>query len=250
MGNPARLRASVTGIVRYGEGVYRVTLRPESKVPRFKPGQFTHLTLDDVDPTSGFWPESRVFSIASNPADPVVEIVYSVKGRYTSRMENELTVGRSVWLKLPYGSFIIEHLASDKPVVLIAGGTGITPFIGFVSELVRHNQEWSPRPVVLHYGVRSADMIIHRELLQTASEVLESFQWDLWTEERSPNFLSGGVKAVHAGSILDPRLIVREDGGPETAYFISGPPAMIKNCRETIGECGIGRARIIVDEWE
>ena len=35
-------------------------------VTPFKPGQFLHLALDAFEP-GGFWPESRVFSIASAP---------------------------------------------------------------------------------------------------------------------------------------------------------------------------------------
>ena len=35
-------------------------------VPRFTPGQFLHLALDPYD-ADGFWPDSRVFSIASSP---------------------------------------------------------------------------------------------------------------------------------------------------------------------------------------
>ena len=38
------------------------------RCPLFKPGQFLHLAIDPYD-GAGFWPESRVFSIASSPRD-------------------------------------------------------------------------------------------------------------------------------------------------------------------------------------
>ena len=77
-------------------------------MPPFRPGQFLHLTVDDYDP-AGFWPESRVFSIASSPRERErIRICYSVKGRYTTKMEQALKVGGEVWIKLPYGDFVID----------------------------------------------------------------------------------------------------------------------------------------------
>ena len=85
-----KVRCTVERVVAHGEQVFTVTLRPERSVPRFRPGQFLHLTLDEYDP-SGFWPESRVFSIASSPIHrDQVQISYAVKGRYTARMAQEL----------------------------------------------------------------------------------------------------------------------------------------------------------------
>ncbi len=52
-----------------------------------------HLALDRYDP-GGFWPDSRVFSIASSPVERQrLTITYAVKGAFTTRMERELTPG-------------------------------------------------------------------------------------------------------------------------------------------------------------
>ena len=103
-------------------------------MPRFRAGQFLHLALDPYDPT-GFWPESRVFSIASPPAQrDSVRITYAVHGQFTARMESDLAEGRQVWIKMPYGDFVIE---SQADVVLFAGGTGVTAFTAFLEDLPR-----------------------------------------------------------------------------------------------------------------
>src|SRR6185436_15694325 len=99
---------------------------------RFRAGQFLHLALDRYDPT-GFWPESRVFSIASAPAERgSVRITYAVKGRFTGRMEAEAVEGREVWIKLPYGDFFVDERAD---VALFAGGTGVTAFTAFLEAI-------------------------------------------------------------------------------------------------------------------
>ncbi len=61
-----KIRCTVSAIAAHGGGVYTVDLAPSGILPPFRPGQFAHLTVDDYDPSS-FWPESRVFSIASSP---------------------------------------------------------------------------------------------------------------------------------------------------------------------------------------
>src|SRR5215210_4075540 len=127
-----KLSCVVEQVVDHGERVYTVALRPERPAPRFRAGQFLHLALDPYDPT-GFWPESRVFSIASPPAErELVRITYAVHGRFTARMERDLVEGKAVWIKMPYGDFFIE---SGPEVVLFAGGTGVTAFTAFLEDL-------------------------------------------------------------------------------------------------------------------
>jgi len=130
MANPIKLKATVDSIKAYGEGVYEVSMIPEGFVPRYKAGQFLHLAIDDYDPAGGFWPESRVFSIASSWGSSDIRIVYSVKGAYTKRIEETLRAGSVVWLKLPYGSFVIDGaLQPGQSAVLVAGGTGVSPSV-------------------------------------------------------------------------------------------------------------------------
>ncbi len=66
MPNPKRVKCRVGDVRYHSESVSSVYLSPLSSLPKFKSGQFLHFTLDDFDPSSGFWPESRVFSIAFN----------------------------------------------------------------------------------------------------------------------------------------------------------------------------------------
>ena len=71
-----RMPCTVRDVIDHGERVYTVDLAPSMPVPRFTPGQFLHLALDPYQ-ADGFWPESRVFSIASSPerAGPAVDHV-------------------------------------------------------------------------------------------------------------------------------------------------------------------------------
>jgi len=179
MATPQKLRCLVNKITDHGDHVYTADLAPERPLPRFKPGQFLHLTLDDYDP-SGFWPESRVFSIASSPAQRNdLRISYSVRGRYTARMENELQEGRMVWVKLPYGDFVIRDANN---VALLAGGTGITAFTAFLENLMSEH----PSMVYLVYGARNHNLLIYRDMIENQVSRITKLKTFYFTENFQP----------------------------------------------------------------
>ncbi len=154
-----KLACVVERISAHGERVYTVTLRPHRAAPRFRAGQFLHLALDPYDP-AGFWPESRVFSIASAPAErKALQITYAVHGGFTTRMERELVEGREVWIKMPYGDFVIDGGAD---VMLFAGGTGITAFTAFLQGLTVDGHH----SVGLAYGARTRRLLLYRDLVE------------------------------------------------------------------------------------
>ena len=180
MATAQKLRCQITRLVDHGEHVYTVDLRPERLVPRFRPGQFLHLALDAYDP-SGFWPDSRVFSIASAPTQrDLLRISYSVRGRFTARMARELAEGGHVWVKLPYGEFIIED-TSD--IVLFAGGTGITAFTAFLDGLTPAFEH----AVYVAYGARTTELLIYRNLLAARVALIPGLRACYFVERGEPS---------------------------------------------------------------
>ena len=222
-----KLACTVARVIAHGERVYTLVLRPEHRVPRFRPGQFLHLALDRYDPT-GFWPESRVFSIASSPdSRDEVRLTYSVKGAFTSRMEAEAVEGRDVWIKLPYGDFVVDAVAD---VALFAGGTGVTAFTAFLEGLAADTTQ----RVWLAYGARTNDLLIYRDVLER-------------TAARAPSLsISYVVAAPLAPDSLWPRLRCPA----ETQFYISGPPPMLRGIGGDLRARGIAPEAIHIDAWE
>ncbi len=246
MATPRKIRCTVEKVDDHGRRVYTLLLKPDTKVPRFKAGQFTHLTLADYDPSFS-WPESRVFSIASSPQErDEVRITYSVKGAYTRRMEAELCEGSRVWLKLPYGDFVIKP---DDEVVLLGGGTGMAAFTAFLEdpasvEAVRH--------LHIAYGVERPDLLIYQETVKKCidGKLLTSFLYLFSEQDVQTIEVTGSNVLIEAGRIsLDviwPRL-----RAPERAvFYLSGPPAMIASFREQLKARGVCAEHIRVDDWE
>jgi ferredoxin-NADP reductase len=248
-----KLGCVVERVVAHGERVYTLALRPERLVPRFRAGQFLHLALDPYDP-SGFWPESRVFSIASPPAQrDTVRITYAVHGRFTARMESDLIEGRRVWIKMPYGDFAVDSRAD---VVLFAGGTGITAFTAFLEGLAAQTPA-EHQPVTLAYGARTNSLLIYRDVVERCAERLPSLDVSYFVEHDVPAFF-----VEHAGPALEGRVrstpgrvsveaVWPRLGRPfETSYYISGPPPMLRTIGQDLRAHNIAPEAIHIDAWE
>ena len=232
-----KLRCQIAEILDHGGHVYSIILKPESPAPRFRPGQFLHLALDEYIP-GDFWPDSRSFSIASASSErQFLRITYAVKGQFTTRMEAELQVGRQVWIKMAYGEFTIGN---DKDVCLLAGGTGVTAFTAFLSELpVDH-----PHFVHLFYGAHRPDLLIYHDLVQAAAERCPKLQVHFLAEQdyANTNCLPGLINARTVfATVPEPFALT---------YYLAGPPAMIQALKSELSGCGLPLERIIMDAWE
>ncbi len=242
---PQKLGCVVERVVAHGERVYTLALRPERLVPRFRAGQFLHLALDPYDP-SGFWPESRVFSIASPPAERnTVRITYAVHGRFTARMESDMVEGRQVWIKMPYGDFVVDPRAD---VVLFAGGTGITAFTAFLEGLTPAEH----RSVRLAYGARTSSLLIYRDVVERCARRLPSLEVTYFIEhdgETGPHALEARLRSIPGRVSVDtvwPRL-----GRPfDMTYYISGPPPMLRTIGGDLRARNIAPEAIHIDAWE
>lgn len=251
MPNPSKVKAIVENVVSHGEGVYTVTMRPEGHLPRFKAGQFLHLTVDQYDPAGGFWPESRVFSIASLPGGNSVSIVYSVKGKYTKKMEGALKPGAELWLKLPYGDFIIDSSVRDgQDVVLVAGGTGVSPYIPYLEGLCADGDSASQVKIALFYGARLRSYILFPELIGRCGKALAGFQARVFIENESPEGLSIAGANIEGGRLSVDTIYSSTRDLADPVFFLSGPPAMIRYFKEQLALKGVAIENIKIDEWE
>ena len=220
----------VRAVTDHGERVYSIELRPSMEVSRFKPGQFLHLALDAYEP-GGFWPESRVFSIASSPLErDRLTITYAVKGAFTERMERELAPGGSVWVKLPYGEFVVD-LGTDA--VLFAGGTGVTAFTAFLQSL----QPDQATRVLLFYGARKPNLFVYGPLAEGCALEVPSLECKLVCEGTDgPLQVSAAWPAIEA---LD-----------NPVFYLSGPPQMLSALTKQLRERGVPASDIRTDAWE
>lgn len=209
--------------------IYVLTLASQDGRYRYKPGQFLHLALDQYDPSSQ-WPESRCFSIQTNPHEEYLKITYSVKGEYTKRMAQELAAGGTVWVKLPYGE-LFSTIDPKAHCIFIAGGTGVTPYLSlFTDEKFKTFQ--SP---VLYFGARSERYNIYKKEFDTACKINSTFRIITHYEDTA-GFLN--IEFIAQQHTL------------KDVFYLSGPPLMIKSFKEYLLDKKLPECNIKTDDWE
>jgi len=162
-------------------------------------------------------------------------------------MEQELSLGKHVWLKFPYGEFIIDSMVEPQDhVVLIAGGTGISPFIPFIQSLDDSSQYSS---VSLFYGIRNRVVqLFESELVQARTGCKIFRPWIFNQQEENGSYPIPHVKGMLSIDGVRTRL----DSGRfvQSKFFLSGPPVMIQYFKEDLAKQGIENNNIFIDSWE
>ncbi|MBN2396152.1 MAG: FAD-dependent oxidoreductase [Candidatus Atribacteria bacterium] len=223
-----KYKSELISILNPFEGIYTIEFKSIGKRFKYYSGQFLHLAIDEDYDGVDQWPDSRCFSMQSNPNEETIRITYAVKGSFTKLMEKSLKPGSKVWLKLPYGDlFQQEH---DKAnTVFIAGGTGITPYLSLFNHITF--EEYTNPKVYL--GFRSENYNIYQKELNNLY---------------NSNSLVQYVYQDTVGT-LDINKIF-EENGPTANYFISGPPIMIKSFKQALIEKKVPNENVLTDDWE
>jgi ferredoxin-NADP reductase len=206
-------------------GIYTLEFRSLNGRYKYNPGQFLHIALDPDYDGTGQWPDSRCFSMQSNPGDETIKITYSVKGQFTQQMEQNLKAGSEVWLKLPYGDLFTQP-HSKVNTVFIAGGTGITPYLS----LFTHDAFKEYTNPHIYLGFRSKSFNIYESELN-------------FVKLCNPN-----IHYEDVDGILDIKRIF-SDNGSNTDYFITGPPVMIKLFKQALFAKGVPLTKVFTDDW-
>jgi ferredoxin-NADP reductase len=126
-------------------------------------------------------------------------------------------------------------------VVLIGGGTGVTPFVAFMEDAMTQT---AADKVWLHYGARCPELLVFADLASRWATGRANFHLRLYAEE-------GAGDGITAGRIsLDAVRASLES--PETAHFyLCGPQPMIDVFSARLqSDFRVCPDRIHLDQWE
>ena len=219
-----KYRSELIAINNPFEGIYTLVFKSLNGRYKYQPGQFLHIAIDTDYDGSSQWPESRCFSMQSNPNEETIKITYSVKGQFTQQMKQNLKIGSEVWLKLPYGDLFTQP-HNKTNTVFIAGGTGITPFLSLFTHQ-SFNDYINPH---IYLGFRSKEYNIYEKELTT----LKLCYKKIFYED-----IDGLINIDH----------IFKENEINSNYFISGPPLMIKHFKKVLNFKGINF--VLTDDWE
>ncbi|MET1023517.1 MAG: FAD-binding oxidoreductase [Pseudoxanthomonas sp.] len=152
--------------------------RDDGQPQAFIPGQFIQVHFDYADGTA----TRRSYSIANvqapdAQASPMVEIAVSyVTGGAATALFEALEVGGSVQASGPFGRFTLQPGDANARYVLIATGTGVTPYRAMLPALAdlmaRRGVE-----VVLLQGARTLDELLYHAEFRAFADAHPAFRY-------------------------------------------------------------------------
>jgi len=128
--------------------------------PGHRPGQHLDVRLTAPD---GYTTQ-RSYSIASGPERQQVELLVEelADGEVSPYLSGELRAGDPLEVRGPVGGWFVWDTTLGGPVQLVAGGSGVVPFLAM---LEHHKAVGSEVPVRLLYSARTLDEVLARDRL-------------------------------------------------------------------------------------
>lgn len=202
---------------------------------RFSPGQYLELALPHrgVDSRG----TRRMFSITSAPdASDRLSVGIKLSDPSSSFKKALVTlepgsIVRSTWVG---GDFLLPADASE-PLLLAAGGIGITPFVSQLAARAAGGAQ--PADVVLVYSVSGPDELAYADDLAAAGIRV------LVTAPSEPPALPAGWQYLGAGRVTADLL---RDAVPDLdarRAFVSGPPGFVDHVSAELRRAGARRIR-------
>jgi len=202
----------------------------------FKTGQFI----------TCFWPDEpgykRAYSLSSCALDRgFYEFTVRRDGKMGTRLVDWIKPNQHLMVLPPAGKFLPVY-EPDKHLICIAGGSGVTPFRGFVREAARRSLQTR---ITILYSVRTAKDIIFKEEFGQLQQSNPLFQF-LVTCTR----LSGDDPWPGRRGRMDAAWVRQHLGERAKTYFYAcGPNALVEFAEAVVFELGIPRDHMRTEKW-
>jgi CDP-4-dehydro-6-deoxyglucose reductase len=217
--------------------VIRIYLKlPDTERLQFLAGQYIDVLLKDHAP--------RAFSIANAPHDDnFIELhIRNVSGGYFSdRVFNQMQEKAMLRIKGPLGTFFLRE-DTDRPAILIGGGTGFAPLKGMLEHAFHTGLE---KPLHLYWGVRAKRDLYLKELPARWLQEHTNFSYTPVLSEPMPEDNWQGA----TGFVTDTVIRDYPDLSGHDIYM-SGPPVMVEAGHRLFMQHGLDVSRFFSDAFE
>ncbi|ANN78667.1 CDP-6-deoxy-delta-3,4-glucoseen reductase [Bordetella flabilis] len=236
-----KLPSRVQAIERVAPDVAVIRLQlPASETFRFYAGQYIELILKEG--------RRRSYSMASPPhaGSPLeLHIRHMPGGHFTDHVfgagATQMKEREILRIEGPFGSFFLRE-DSDKPVVLLASGTGFAPIKAIVEHMIHQQMR---RPVVLYWGGRRPRDLYMDALAASWTGALPDFRYIPVVSDAVPeDGWTGRSGFVHEAVMHD----LPDLSGHQV--YACGAPVMVDAARREFStQCGLPAEEFYADAF-
>jgi Na+-transporting NADH:ubiquinone oxidoreductase subunit F len=158
-----------------------------------------------------------------------------------TRIVDWAKVGDKLWVIPPVGIFL-PVLEEKKHLICIAGGSGVTPFRGFVREATRRKLETR---ITILYSVRTPNDIIFQNEFRELERENPNFKFHVTCTRLQPDETWDG----RCGRI-DAAWVKEQASDLTTSFFYAcGPNALVEFAEGLVFELGVPKAQMKTEKW-
>ena len=187
--------ATVTEIEELAPNVVQLTVSFADAAFSFTPGQWVNFHFPDG--------VARAYTIASAPQRPqAVQLCVRVGSGRGGTALSKLEAGDAVTLDGPFGDFVVPE-GDTRPLVFLAGDTGIAPVRSIVLDLVATKD---PRPITVLYEPEQRHILYSGDfdpLARAGDIVHESGKIETLIQRNAARMQSSVIMAVGFDPFLD-----------------------------------------------
>jgi len=208
---------------------------------RFRAGQSLLMTLNEPPETDGEG-NGRTFTIASAPHEPELMVATRMRDTAFKRVLKSMPLGGTVTVDGPNGEMLLDE-GSARPVVFLAGGIGITPFLS-MSRYATH--ERLAHRIHLFYANKRPEDAAFLEELRSAVALNPDFR--LIAVMAEPD--KSAPPWTGETGFIRRELLERHLPDPTSpVYYFAGPPAMTTAMREMLTDLGVSEGAMRYEEF-
>jgi ferredoxin-NADP reductase len=229
--------ATVAANAAEARAVHRLSLQVDGWDGHL-PGQHVDVRLTAPD---GYQAQ-RSYSIASAPEHPTVDLVVQRldDGEVSPYLTDGLRAGDRLELRGPIGGYFVWRAEHDSPLQLVAGGSGVAPFLAMLDH---HAAAGSRAPVRLLYSARTPDEVIGRARLERHAERGVGVTIAL-TRQQPPGW--AGVSGRLTPEIIRDRVW---PVGQRPGIFVCGATTFVEAVADGLVEAGHPAAAIRIERF-
>ena len=210
---------------------------PEAYNVDFKTGQF--ITL--------YWPDTpgykRAYSLSSCALDRgYYEVTVKRDGKMGTRIVDWAKAGDKMFVIEPTGKFL-PVLEPNKHLICIAGGSGVTPFRGFVRDATRRKLE--TRITVL-YSVRTTNDIIFKDEFEKLQRENSKFNFFVTCTRLHPDDPWTGKRGRITAEWVKEQILDL----PNTVFYACGPNELVEFAEHLVlAEMKVPKEQMKTEKW-
>ena len=215
--HPAKQEVVISEIRRNGADAKTIVLKTPDGSPLayYRAGQYISVSV----PIGGTV-TTRSYSLCSSPAwakrgEYNITVKRDDAGFVSPYIQDNWKVGQQVTISGPQGHLYYEGLRDAKKVVALAGGSGITPFMGMAYAIRDGLEDFD---LTILFGSRTAEGIVYKkELDEVCAACSKVHVVHVLSDEEREGYEHGFITAD---------LIKKYGGDGEYSIFMCGPQAM------------------------